>query len=229
MAPAVEWRDRDASPALSDALERAGDNPQVGDDAYRGRPLLLMGKIELGSGRIRRALELLAEAEPLLQARRDVIGKSMLANVRSGAYAVLGEFERAAEQNAHAIAVAEQGDPLSQIDARLGKAIVDRERGDYATSIRSAGECMRQAEEIGSLSCAAFASLALGEAQLGLERAGPARDTLERGLELSVQSHLATQRLAATGMLSGVPGTLRGARCGTVGMAGRPRRLPQPG
>ena len=52
------------------------------------------------------------------------------------------------------------------------------------------------------LSCAAFASLALGEAQLGLARAGDARDTLERGLELSVQSHLATQRLAATGMLS---------------------------
>ncbi len=211
----------DTNPALSDALERARTlGAQVGDDAYRGRPLLLMGEIELGSGRIRRALELLAEAEPLLQARRDVIGESMLANVRSGAYAVLGEFERAAEQNAHAIAVAEQGDPLSQIDARLGKAIVDRERGDYATSIRSAGECMEQAEEIGSLSCAAFASLALGEAQLGLARAGDARDTLERGLELSVQSHLATQRLAATGMLSeihGLSGELDAARSGWQG------------
>jgi tetratricopeptide (TPR) repeat protein len=178
----------------------------VGEAAVRGRPLLLMGQIALATGHFRAALTHLEEAEPLLRSRRDFVGESMLGNLRAGAHAMLGDFVRAEQETVRATALAEQGDALARIDARLARAMVVREQGDWRLGIRYASECMDQAEEIGSLSCAAMASLALGGSQLGLGEEDAARATLERGLDLSVQSHLVSQRLTATAMLSEIAG-----------------------
>lgn len=195
------------SAALREAMEqmhRLGD--VSGDPVQRAQALSRGGAYLWWSGDFRRSLDMLVGASTLFQKNGDVIGASMAESYMGADLASLGRFEEAEERMGESRRLAASADLLSQLDFHLAEAAVAGLRGDYATSIRFAGECFEGSAEIGALGCATVSGMVLGASQMATGAVRAARLSLERSLDYAAQAALAPIRLRGQSLLAALDG-----------------------
>ncbi len=85
-----------------------------------------------------------------------------------------------------AIAAAEEGDLIAQLDALIDEAFVRSLKGDLDAAIPLAKQCVERSEETGASACMVVSSWLLGDAFHRQGRYVEARDVLQRGAEISL-------------------------------------------
>jgi tetratricopeptide (TPR) repeat protein len=172
----------ETSPEMHRALDRATEvGEALGDPSASAMPLAFIGMSQVRDGELRAGTETLERAIPLLEQRRAFIGASMAIATLSLGYARMGDFARAREASDRSIALAEGGDPIARLDAQIVKAMLESMSGNLDQAHEIAQQCVRQADALGSPSCAVFSRFVLGDVQLQRGQPELAKPTLERG------------------------------------------------
>jgi class 3 adenylate cyclase/tetratricopeptide (TPR) repeat protein len=195
------------SPRLREAVERLESLGDVaGDDLQRAQALSRSGNYLWWSGQFHRSLESLERASTLFRENGDVIGASMAESYMAADLANLGRFEEADRRMQESRALADQADELTKLDFHIAEASMAGIRGDYAASIRFAGECFEGSMEMGAMACAAVSGMVLGGSQMAMGETDDARDSLERSLDYANQNYMAPMRLRGRVLLASLDG-----------------------
>jgi tetratricopeptide (TPR) repeat protein len=167
-----------------DRIDQIGE--QLGDPSMRAIPLALVGLSKVFTGAAREGVAALEEALPLMEGRLESIGVAFARGSLGIGYALLGEFDKAEAAVAMAVASADEGDLIAQLDALIDDAFVRSLKGDLDAAIPIARQCVERAEETGASACMVVSSWLLGDAFHRQGRYGEARDVLERGAQISL-------------------------------------------
>jgi tetratricopeptide (TPR) repeat protein len=176
-----------SEPALKRSLDRVAEIAEAIDDpSLRALPLALVGLTQVFTGPIRDGVSKLEEAVPLLERRQDFIGASFARGALAIGYANLGEFAKADAAARNATELAASGDLIAQLDALIAESMVRSMRGRLDEAVPLARTCVERAEETGATACVIASSWVLGDAYERLGRFEEARQSLQRGHEISL-------------------------------------------
>ena len=176
----------DTSPEVKQALDRASEIARELNDPYLGAmPRSLTGLSQVFLGNMRQGTATLRETAPLLEQKKDSIGASFAMMALAIGLARLGEFDEAEKAAQRSAEVAEHGDLIAKIDARLGLSQVHSIRGDLATAINILQDCSSLAESTGAVACLVSSSFMLGDAYMRHGDFGGARIAFERGSQVA--------------------------------------------
>jgi len=181
-------QDGDAAdtPQVKRALDRMIEiGEQIGDRSLRSVPMVLIGMTKVFTGSIREGLAMLEEALPVIGSHQDTIGAAFARGALAIGYATLGEFDKAEAASAQATEIASRGDLIAQLDALIARSFVQSMRGDLASAVPLAEECVGKALETGATACMVVSSWILGDAFLRQGRFAEARDVLKVGADVS--------------------------------------------
>jgi tetratricopeptide (TPR) repeat protein len=185
----------ETSPELRRALDRAAELARQLDDPFLGAmPRSLTGLAQVFSGRLREGTAALRETAPLLEQKHDSIGSSFALMALAIGLARLGEFDEADKAAQKSAEIAERGDVIAKIDARIGLSQVHSIRGDVATAIPILQDCSSLAESTGAVACLVSSSFLLGDAFMRNDDFGSARIAFERGSQVADVSNEALFR-----------------------------------
>ena len=195
----------ETSPTLKHAAERAAEIGRArGDPLADAIPNAFAGVGMMSTGQLREGAALIEGAlGPILQ-HADPLSAAILTGLLSTMYARLGEFAAAERTLAHAERLAQRGDPIAALDARIARSALLIERGDIGEGEALASTCAAQAEELGALACGVASNVMSGIAHLARDDAQGAKVPLERGDELAQVSNMEPFRTLAQGMLGSV-------------------------
>jgi len=208
----------ESSPQLKHALEQAeAIGAALGDPAAHAIPKAFLGVGIMFSGNLRPGALMLSEALDELEGRSDPVSTAVLSGFLAMTYARLGEFEAAERAIGRSKRFAAMGDGIARLDSLIARTAIHLERGDFADASALASECAATSEALGAVSCAVASNVLLGVSRLLLQDAPGARAPLERGLELSLVTYMASLRTIAQGQLGSVNarlGDLKAAEAG---------------
>jgi len=195
----------ETSPQLKHAAARSVEmGAALGDPVAAAFPNAFAGLGMINGGQLRAGSQLLSEALAQLVDRADPLSSAILSGMLSMTYARLGDFEAAERAVAHAERIAERGDPIAALDAKISRSAMLIERGDIAEGETLASTCAAGAEELGALACVVAASAMTGMAHLARDDALGAKVPLERGDELAEVTNMSSFRTLTQGMLGSV-------------------------
>jgi tetratricopeptide (TPR) repeat protein len=157
----------------------------LGEPSLAVLPIAIVGMSEVFAGSPRVGVQALEDSVPRLERGADTIGAAFARGALAIGYAILGEFDKATDAAANAKAVAEKGDLIAQIDARIAEAVVQLLRGDLDVAVLLARECVERSEATGAMACVMPSSWVLGDALHRLGQYAEAREILQRGTEIS--------------------------------------------
>ena len=195
----------DTSPTLKHAAERASEvGRALGDPLADAIPNAFLGVGMMSTGQLREGARLLSESLPTIIEHGDPMSSAILSGLLSTTYSRLGEFAAAESALATADRLAETGDPIAGLDARIARSSLLIERGDIAAGEALASSCAVQSEELGALACGVASNVVAGIAHLARDDALGAKVPLERGEELAQVSNMESFRTLAQGLLGSV-------------------------
>ena len=174
-------------PAVRASLDRVAEiGDRLGDPSLRAMPLALAGLMQVFTGPIRKGVEALEEAVPLMESGRDFIGASFARGSLAMGYAQLGEFDKAEVASANATELAKSADLIAQLDAQIAESMLRSARGQVDQAIPIAEACVNRATETGASACVMASSWVLGDLLHREGRFEEAKATLRRGSDLSL-------------------------------------------
>ncbi len=174
------------SPQLAATLERVDAiAAELGDPVIGALPKSIVGLFQVFTGDLREGVRTLERAAPLLEQKHDFVGSSFALMALGIGLARLGRFDDAERASERSMAVAELGDVIARIDAKIGKSAVDAIRGDFEAAVPLAMECTELAEELGATGCIMSSAYMTGEALLLQGRFADAQVALQRSMTLS--------------------------------------------
>ncbi len=176
----------ETSPELRRALDRAAEIAHQLDDPFLGAmPRSLTGLSQVFFGKLREGTATLRETAPLLEQKHDSIGSSFALMALAIGLARLGQFDEAEVAARRSAEIAERGDVIAKIDARIGLSQVHSIRGDLATAIPILQDCSSLAESTGAVACLVSSSFLLGDAYMRNGDFGDARIAFEHGSQVA--------------------------------------------
>ncbi|HEV2006489.1 MAG TPA: tetratricopeptide repeat protein [Candidatus Limnocylindrales bacterium] len=183
----IQTGDVATDPVVKRSLDRIAEIAEtLHDPSLRAMPLALSGLMQVFGGPIRRGVEALEEAVPLMEGRKDFIGAAFARGALAIGYANLGEFAKAEVAARNATNLAANGDLIAQLDAQIAEAWVRSAKGEIDAAMPLAKACITRAEETGASACVMASSWILGDIYHRLGRFEDARATLQRGADISV-------------------------------------------
>jgi len=195
----------ETSPALKHAAERVAQIGRArGDPLADAIPNAFAGVGMMGTGQLREGARLLSESIPAIVAHGDPLSSAILNGLLSVTYARLGEFAAAERASAEAERLAQSGDPIAILDAKIVRSALLIERGDVAEGEALASACAVQSEELGAVACAVSSNVMSGLAHLARDDAAGAKAPLERSDELAQVTNMEPFRTLTQGMLGSV-------------------------
>jgi hypothetical protein len=195
----------DTSPTLKHAAERAGEiGRALGDPLADAIPNAFLGVGMMATGQLREGARLLSESLPTIVEHGDPMSSAILNGLLSVTYSRLGDFAAAERSLADADRIAQSGDPIAALDARIARSSLLIERGDIAAGESLAMSCAVQSEELGALACGVAANVMSGIAHLARDDVLGAKAPLERGDELAQVASMESFRTVAQGLLGSV-------------------------
>ena len=208
----------DTSPALKHAADRAAEiGAALGDPLAEAIPNAFAALGMMSTGQMREGARVLEEALGPIVAHSDSLSAALLSGLLSVTYAKLGEFAAAERSLAQTDRLAETGDPIAWLDAKIARSALLIERGDLGEGEVLASTCAAQAEELGAVACAVGANVMVGAAHLARDDALGAKAPLERVEELAHVTSMAVFQTLAGGMLGSVRARLGDVPAGTAG------------
>ncbi|HXG26951.1 MAG TPA: hypothetical protein VNL94_08915, partial [Candidatus Binatia bacterium] len=182
----LQTGDDPESPAVKRSLDRMREiGERRGDPTLQWLPFAIVGMNNVFAGSVRDGVAQLSESLPNLAEGASSIAISFARGALAVGLATLGEFDKAEEAAASARELAERGDVIAQLDAKIMTSMVRALKGDFETAMPLAQECVDLAEGTGASACVMASSWVLGD---GLHRQGQfeeARDVLARGAAVS--------------------------------------------
>ena len=179
--------ERSSEPEVKRSLDRVAEiGDALNDPSLRALQLAVIGLNQVFTGPIREGVTALEEAVPLMEQRQDFIGAAFARGALAMGYAHLGEFDKAEKAARYATELAAGGDVIAQLDAQIAESVVRSERGQLDEAVPIAQACVLRAEETGATACAVVSSWVLGDVYQRQGRLQEARETLQRGTELSL-------------------------------------------
>lgn len=179
--------ERTSDPLVKRSLDRIAEiGEALHDPTLRALQLAVIGITQVFMGPIREGVATLSEAVPLLEQRQDHIGAAFARGALAMGYAALGDFDEAVRAAAYATEVAKDGDVIAQLDAQIAEAVVRSERGQLDEAIPIAEDCAARSEETGATACAMVTLWVLGDAYQRQGRFADARESLQRGADISL-------------------------------------------
>jgi tetratricopeptide (TPR) repeat protein len=195
----------DTSPSLKHAAERAGEiGRALGDPLADAIPNAFLGVGMMSTGQLREGARLLSESLPTIVKHGDPMSSAILSGLLSVTYSRLGEFAAAESALANADRIAQTGDPIASLDARIARSSLLIERGDIAAGEALASTCAVESEALGALACGVAANVTSGIAHLFRDDVLGAKVPLERGDALAQVSNMESFRTVAVGLLGSV-------------------------
>jgi tetratricopeptide (TPR) repeat protein len=195
----------DTSPKLKHAAERAAQIGRArGDPLADAIPNAFAGVGMMGTGQLREGARLLSESLPPIIEHGDPLSSAILSGLLAVMYARLGEFAAAERWLTDAERLAEGGDPIAALDAKISRSSLMVERGDIAEGEALASTCAARSEELGAMACGVASNVIAGMAHLARDDALGAKVPLERGDELAQVSNMEPFRTMAQGLLGSV-------------------------
>ena len=174
------------SPAVKRSLERMHEiGERLGDPSLQALPIAIVGMNNVFAGSVREGVAQLSEALPQLGDGPGSIAIAFARGALAVGLATLGEFDAAAEAARTATEIAERGDVIAQLDAKIMDSMVRSMRGDLESAMPLAKECVDLAQGTGASACLMASSWVLGDGFHRLGQFAEARDTLARGAEVS--------------------------------------------
>ncbi|HET9853260.1 MAG TPA: tetratricopeptide repeat protein [Candidatus Limnocylindrales bacterium] len=174
------------SPPVKRSLERMHEiGERLGDPSLQALPMAIVGMNNVFAGSVREGVAQLSEALPQLGDGPGSIAIAFARGALAVGLATLGEFDAAAEAARTATEIAERGDVIAQLDAKIMDSMVRSLRGDLESAMPLARECVDLAEGTGAAACVMASSWVLGDAFHRLGEFAQARDILARGAEVS--------------------------------------------
>lgn len=167
-----------------DRVTEIGDALQ--DPTLRALQLAMIGTTQVFTGPVRDGVATLRDAVPLLEQRQDFIGAAFARGALAMGYASLGEFDEAEDAARYATDLAKDGDVIAQLDALIAEAMVRSERGQLDEAVPLAEACVLRSEETGATACAMVSLWVLGDAYQRQGRFADARESLQRGADMSL-------------------------------------------
>jgi tetratricopeptide (TPR) repeat protein len=182
----VQSGDKASDPVVKRSLDRVVEiGEQLGDPTLRALPLALTGLTQVFAGPIREGVKTLEEAVPMMEGRKDFIGAAFARGALAIGYANLGEFTKAEAAARNATELAKDADLIAQLDAEIAEAWVASAEGKLDAAMPLAKACISRAEETGAAACVMASSWILGDALHRQGRFEEARETLQRGTDIS--------------------------------------------
>ena len=174
------------SPHLGATLERVDAiAAELGDPVIGALPKSIVGLFQVFTGDLREGVRTLEESAPLLEQKHDFVGSSFALMALGMGLARLGRFDDADRASERSMAVAESGDVIARIDAKIGRSGIDAVKGEYETAVPIAMECTQLAEDSGATACIVSSSYLAGEALLQQGRFEDAQVALEKSMSLT--------------------------------------------
>jgi tetratricopeptide (TPR) repeat protein len=205
----VQTGDAATDPAVKRSLDRVTEiGKQLGDTSLLAMPMALSGLMQVFGGPIRHGVEILEQAVPLMEGRKDFIGAAFARGALAIGYGNLGEFDKAEAAVRNANELAANGDLIAQLDAQIAESMLRSARGQVDQAMPLALACMTRAEETGALGCVMASSWVLGDLYHRESRFEEARSTLQRGTDLSLMVDRRAWRPTLQAWLSGATAAL---------------------
>jgi tetratricopeptide (TPR) repeat protein len=191
------------SPALKHALARSAEiAARLDDESIQAMPLAMSGMALVAAGELRRGVEILERATPLLRKRRMTIAASFVGGGLATAYAQLGEFDKARLELQRSLDDAVDGDPIAHLDARLAEGFIEIWGGNMEKALAIGTECDARADELGAFACAVASKYIKGAASLekgDLEQARAELEASKKMSQISLMQGMRPMILAALG------------------------------
>jgi tetratricopeptide (TPR) repeat protein len=176
----------DASPAVARSLKRIDEvGEALGDPSLRAIPLALVGMAQVFSGYPREGVAKMEEAVPILEGGPDSIGAAFARGALAVGYAILGQFEQADAAAEYARELAERGDLIAQLDAKISESMVRAQEGRLDLALPLASECVERSQETGASACVLASSWVLGDVFHRQGRFAEAKEVLSLGSDVS--------------------------------------------
>ncbi|MEO6207789.1 MAG: hypothetical protein ABIP77_07525 [Candidatus Limnocylindrales bacterium] len=183
----MQHGERASDPDVRHSLDRIAEiGEALHDPSIRALQLAVIGLTQVFTGPIREGVAALDEAVPLLERRHDLIGAAFARGALAIGYATLGEFGKADDAARYATELAADGDVIAQLDAQIAESMVRSARGQLDEAGPIAQACVMRAEQTGATACVIASSWVLGDIYQRQGRFQEARETLQRGAELSL-------------------------------------------
>ena len=174
------------SPIVDRSLRRMREiGDRRGDTSLSALPLALIGMNNVFAGSVRDGVEQLTASLPKLGDGPGSIAVAFARGSLGVGLATLGRFDEALAAAKEATEIASKGDVIARLDAMIMEAMVHSTRGDLASAMPLAKECVDLAEGTGASACVMASSWVLGDGLHRLGKFAEAREVLARGTEIS--------------------------------------------